>query len=228
MSMYTFQITGIRPVLELINPFSDVKTTEKITEKWNENTISNKLQIFGLIIFAGLASIPGALIFSPLIFRTIVIKGLENVPSKQDIDTDSALLANFANETTLDIKNPKIRNMLTAIDHCYQMCEGIPAFDKKTGKLVKSFNIIIRNLTFFLKISEEDRPTFTTESTVIDQTVREAVKILLNTLIQQKQHLSQNEIINCFNYYIKWIGTHQDSKPWETCSSWDNTKRKPH
>ena len=64
MSTYSMSLYGITPYLELIFPHLDTNIGDKIVQKWTDNTGANKLKIFGLVVLAGLASIPGALVFS--------------------------------------------------------------------------------------------------------------------------------------------------------------------
>lgn len=219
MSMfYSLGQIPTTPFLELLNPFSDTKIREKIAEKWTNNTSSNQFKIAGLVVLAGLASIPGLFFFSPLIFRTIVIGGLETISSKEDIDKDSQLLSKFAMEHHLSMEDSNTRRMLTAIDTCRQMCEGIPgAWDAQTKKPVDGlFNVIAKKP--YNPEHESPLPP------LHDPIGRDAYKML-----QQQIKATQTpaeRVTHCFGYYKTWLTTHQDSKPWEVSQSWDNVKKK--
>lgn len=72
-------------ILDLANPTSDLRAFDAIGQCWKERP-QHRVRLVALAIFAGLASILGAGIATPLIFRTIVFYGVGIIRESESID----------------------------------------------------------------------------------------------------------------------------------------------
>ncbi len=72
-------------ILDLANPASNTKASDAIGQCWKEQP-QHRVWLVALAIFAGLASILGAGIATPLIFRTIVFYGVGAIREFESID----------------------------------------------------------------------------------------------------------------------------------------------
>ena len=74
-----------KAILDLANPVSNNSAFGAIEECWKEQP-QHRVWLVALAIFAGLASILGAGIATPLIFRTIVFNGVGAMRESENID----------------------------------------------------------------------------------------------------------------------------------------------
>ena len=73
-------------ILDLANPVSDCQAFDAIEKCWG-NYPKDRVQLIGLVVFAGLASILGVGIATPLIFRKIVSFGVRAIEDAQILES---------------------------------------------------------------------------------------------------------------------------------------------